>query len=373
VRGFWLTAFEYVGVIGGFLIAALLAPALLESLDLESPALRLAIALLLLGGGATAGSSIAHLAGEPARRLMRTVRVVGAVDALGGAALTAVVALATVWYLGLSLSRGPSEALAQAVQQSVVLRRVDSFVPPPPPALARLERALSGQLLPQLFAGLEPPLPGGLAPPAEVDTAGIRLAAQSTVRVEALGCGGVNLGSGFAVAPQQVLTNAHVVSGTRAVSVTVSGERRPLEGRVVVFDPARDLAVLTVPGLDLVPLLPGEGERGVTGAIMGYPGGGPAEVIPAVINGAVHARGRDIYQENLVTREIWVLSGRARPGNSGGPLVDLEGRMLGVVFAGSVQRPGESYALTAAEAEPVIAAGVRTSEAVDTRAFDCVS
>src|SRR5687767_3073502 len=126
VRGFWLTAFEYVGVIGGFVAAALFAPALLESFALESPALRLAVALLLLGGGATAGSAVAQLAGEPARRLMRTVRVVGAVDALGGAALTTVVALATVWYLGLSLSRGPSEALAQAVQQSAVLRRVDS-------------------------------------------------------------------------------------------------------------------------------------------------------------------------------------------------------------------------------------------------------
>jgi S1-C subfamily serine protease len=303
---------------------------------------------------------------------MRRVRLVGVLDALAGAALTAVIALVSMWYLGLSLSRGPSETLAQAVQQSTILRRIDAVAPAPPRALARLERALSGQVLPQLFAGLEPPLPARLEPPQAADTPGVRRAAMSTVRVEALGCGGVNLGSGFAVGAQQVLTNAHVVSGTRSVAIAVPGARRDLEARVVVFDPGRDLAILSVPGLVLEPLVPAEGERGTAAAIVGYPGGGDLTATPAVLSGAIRARGRDIYQEQLVTRDIWVVSGRARPGNSGGPLVDLDGRMLGVVFAGSLSRPGESYALTADEAQPVIAAANRAAP-VDTRQFDCVS
>jgi S1-C subfamily serine protease len=190
--------------------------------------------------------------------------------------------------------------------------------------------------------------------------------------VEAPGCGGLNLGSGFAVAPQQVITNAHVVAGTRSVAVAVPSARRPLEAQVVVFDLARDLAVLSVPGLAIEPLVPAGAERGTPAAIVGYPGGGDVTVTPAVISGVIQARGRDIYQAALVTREIWVISGRALPGNSGGPLVDIEGRMLGVVFAGSLSRPGESYALTAVEAQPVIAAAAGAA-AIDTRAFDCVS
>ena len=94
------------------------------------------------------------------------------------------------------------------------------------------------------------------------------------------------------------------------------GARRPLQAQVVVFDAARDLALLAVPGLDLVPLVPAEGDRGTPAAIVGYPGGGAITVTPAVISGSIRARGRDIYQEALVTREIWVVSGRARPGNS---------------------------------------------------------
>jgi S1-C subfamily serine protease len=372
-RGFWLTAFEYAGVIAGFAAAAVVAPRVIEALALDAAGVRLLVALALLSVGAAVGSSVGHLVGEPARRAMQKVRVVGVVDALGGAALTALVALATVWYLGLSLSRGPSETLAQAVQQSEVLRQIDAVAPPAPRALARLEQALSGHLLPQLFAGLEPLMPGGLDAPADVDTAGVRLAAQSTVRIEALGCGGVNLGSGFAIAADQVLTNAHVVSGTRSVAVSAIGRRGPLPGEVVAFDSSRDLAVIEIPGLGLDPLAIADAQRGTPAAIIGYPGGGPITVTPAVINGSIAARGRDIYQDDLVSREIWVVSGLARPGNSGGPLVDLEGRMLGVVFAGSVSRRGESYALTAAEAEPVVTAAARAPQAIDTREFDCVS
>jgi S1-C subfamily serine protease len=92
-----------------------------------------------------------------------------------------------------------------------------------------------------------------------------------------------------------------------------------------------------------------------------------------VLEGSVRARGRDIYDRSLVTREIWVVGGEARPGNSGGPLVDEQGRYLGVVFAGSVSHPGQSYALAPSEVAPAIEAAAAATEALDMRAYACVS
>src|ERR1700694_6056678 len=88
---------------------------------------------------------------------------------------------------------------------------------------------------------------------------------------------------------------------------------------VVYFDPNRDFALLTVPGLQAVPLGFGPASRGTEGAVIGYPGGGRETIEPAVVDGAVEAQGRDIYSTNPVTRQVFVIQSKVRPGNSGGP------------------------------------------------------
>ena len=286
--------------------------------------------------------------------------------------LTVVVTLGTIWYVGLMLSRGPSEPLAQQIQGSAILRHIDDRVPRPPTALASLQEHLSAQVFPQVFVGLDPRLPSRAEPsPESIDTAGVRAAAAATVKIEALGCGGMQLGSGFVVATDRILTNAHVVSGTGSVRILVPGSASPKLGRVLLLDPARDVAVIFVANLGLAPLPSAAGERGEQVAIVGYPGGGPLKVSAAIISSGMLARGRDIYEEHAVTREIWVIEGRARPGNSGGPLVDVHGRYVGVVFAESVSASDQAYALTAAEVAPVVESAAALTEGIDPRSFPC--
>jgi S1-C subfamily serine protease len=165
------------------------------------------------------------------------------------------------------------------------------------------------------------------------------------VKVIGTGCGGLVTGSGFPVGDGLIVTNAHVVSGTTDHRIqTVEGEVLP--ATVVFFDPEVDVAILRVPGYNGPVLSFARGDRGTTGAVIGYPGGGPERVEPAVVDGAVNAEGRDIYNQNLITRQIFVMQASVHPGNSGGPLVDLQGHVLGIVFATSAGDPDQAYALT---------------------------
>ena len=173
------------------------------------------------------------------------------------------------------------------------------------------------------------------------------------MKIQGYGCGGIVFGSGYPVGPGMVLTNAHVVAGTQGTTVK-STSGRSLSARVVLFDPERDVAILYVPRLALAPLNEAAAQAGTQGAAIGYPGGGAETAEPAVVNGQFQAQGRDIYGQNLVVRSIWTTRANVQPGNSGGPLVDLNGSVIGVIFAASTSQQGTAYALTDAEVQPDI-------------------
>lgn len=371
-RGFWLSAAQYVGLVVGVLLGATAATPVLNYLEIHNPAARPLGAVLVLVIGGSLGSSIGFAAGEPIRRRILRGGVHTRTDSIGGAALSVIAVLIMCWFLGLSFSRGPSAEIAQQIQRSVVLHSLDSVAPRPPTFLASVEGILSGVYFPPVFAGLEPTLPGPLPVPASVDTPGVTRAAQSVVRVASTGCGGLVTGSGFAVGNRYIVTNAHVVSGTTDHTILTPGGVE-MKGTVVYFDPERDVAVLSVPESRAAPLVFGPADRGTRGAVIGYPGGGPEKVSPAVVDGKVLAEGRDIYNSNLITREIYVIQAQVRPGNSGGPLIDLDGRVLGLVFATSAGDPTQAYALTDSE----IAGDIRDAQASpspkDTSRYACAA
>jgi S1-C subfamily serine protease len=349
-RGFWLSLAQYAGLVLGVVIGAALAPVLMDVLNISDSTVRSLMAVLVLVVLGAIGSSVGYWVGEPIRLRLLAHPESGRIDSFAGAVFSALALLSVSWFLGLSLARVPTPQVASAIQRSAILRTLDSVFPRPPAFLARVETIIAGVNFPAAFSGLEPVAPSQLPLPASVNTPGIQAAASETLKIRGLGCGGIVFGSGFPVGPGMVLTNAHVVAGTQGTTV-VNPTGRSLAARVIVFDPERDVAILYVPRLALVPLSQASAHQGTQGAAIGYPGGGPEQVKPAVVNGQVKAEGRDIYGQNLVVRSIWIMQAEVQPGNSGGPLVDLDGNVVGVIFAASTSQPGQAYALTDAEVQ----------------------
>ena len=139
---------------------------------------------------------------------------------------------------------------------------------------------------------------------------------------------------------------------------------------MVVFDPDIDVAVLYAPSIGLpgLPTQTADPPRGTSGAVIGYPGGEAEQVVPAAVSGTEAARGYNIYGDSLVTREIEVLAAHVIPGNSGGPMVDGSGTVIGLVFAASTTSSDEGYALTMSQIGPDLQQGHGRTAPVSTHA-----
>ncbi len=355
LRGLWVAVCEFTGFIVGLVAGAVYAPAVADLLRVHDPAWRQFTGLMVVTIGLSVGTSLGFLAGTPLRRWLLGRSFLGPLDTVLGAVAAGVLMLGAAWLAALSFGAGPSQDLARLIQDSVILRRIDNVAPAPPTFVTRVERLLSQQLSSNLFVGLEPSLPSSLRiDPASASTPGVKAAALVTVRVRGNGCGGIVEGSGFPIGPGLIMTNAHVVAGTRSTAIDVPGSTQRFAGQVILFDPDRDLAVVSVQGLKLTPLTAGTATRGTTGAALGYPGGGPLVIAPAIVDGTLSAQGRDIFEQDLVTRQIVVIEADVRPGDSGGPLVDSDGQLLGVVYAASTSQAGRGYALSLSEVQPIL-------------------
>ncbi len=229
--------------------------------------------------------------------------------------------------------------------------------PEPPAALRDLTQRVSDFDFPEVFSALTPAPEVG-PPPTElpVPAAVVEQVSASTVNVEARGCGRIQEGSGFVIAPDLVATNAHVVAGTGSVSVLLTdGSRR--DGTVVAFDDNRDLALISTPGIGRTPLAVHDAEVGEGAAVFGHPNGqDQLRVAPATVGDQIEAVGRDIYNQDRVRRQVLVLASNLAHGDSGAAVVDAQGAAIGIAFAIAPDRPGTAYALDAPELRAVLAA-----------------
>jgi S1-C subfamily serine protease len=248
---------------------------------------------------------------------------------------------------------------ARQARNSTIARFVDRLFPAAPDTMQALRRLVGNNNFPQVFNELSPALNTG-RPPADSGLAPAVLSrvSLSTVKVEGDACRRIQEGSGFAVAGDTILTNAHVVAGERTTQVLLPSGH-VLAATVIAFDANRDLALLHVGGLGETPLpistAPSATEVGARGAVFGHPGGqDPLRIAPASVRQDVQALGRDLYDSHDTRRDVFILAANLIPGDSGGALVDQSGVVIGVAFAIAPDRPGTSYALTAREIRTVL-------------------
>jgi S1-C subfamily serine protease len=374
-RGFIHGALALLGFAAGGVLGVVLLPPLVERFGNSEdswlrPGLgRVVVVLLGLLALAWLGQLLGSLAGRRLRDNVRS-RPGRVVDgALGAVTALAAVALLTFFVAG-ALRGSPSPALSRAVAESKVVAVVDRFVPPQVGSISRGFRALlDAGGFPRVFEGLGPEVILPVDPPAAADVDGVAGAvAGSIVKITGVAdsCDRGLEGTGFVVAPQRVVTNAHVVAGVDEPRVQVGGEGRALAGEVVLLDPDRDLAVLAVPGLQAAALPLGQDlGRGDPALIAGFPLDGPYTAEAARVRQVLTASGENIYGQPGAERQVYSLFATVEPGNSGGPLLDASGAVVGVIFAKSLDDPQTGYALTLAESMPVLHQAAQLSEPVD--------
>jgi S1-C subfamily serine protease len=252
-----------------------------------------------------------------------------------------------------------------------VLGGIDHLMPTQAQALSgALRQTLDTNGFPDVFGGLAPTRAREVAPPdpALASSQVVVNARRSVVKVlgTAPSCSRRIEGSGFVYAPERIMTNAHVVAGTRDVQVESGSER--MDGTVVLYDSDRDLAVIHVPGLR-APALPFAARAGGSGAsaiVLGFPLDGPYDAQSARVREVSRITGPDIYDSGDVTREIYTIFALVRSGNSGGPLITPNGQVLGVIFAAAADDRKTGFAITAKEAAGDAQLGTERTRGVKT-------
>ena len=338
-QGLIVGAMTLFGFGGGAFIGGRLGPLVLAK-GSHSPYAPLCAALGALLAGALVAVAVESIALGLKTKLIRRP-VLHLADGAGGAALIASVALGLAWVFGAVALHAPGTARLRAdVQESLILRSLNDVLPPSGPVLNALDRV--------------DPAPSVLGPSAPVARPDEEIATDpdvlraggSVVRVLGTACGLGVEGSGWAVAPDLIVTNAHVVAGSEDMTVTAQSGVE-LEATPVYYDPRDDLALLRV-GADL-PTLPisDRREAGSEAAVLGYPENGPYAVAPARLGETRPTISEDSYGNGPIDRTIVSLRGSVRSGNSGGPLVDAGGNVVGTVFAATTTGTPGGFAIPA--------------------------
>jgi S1-C subfamily serine protease len=333
--------------LGGFAIGAFLGsrlgPALLPdgSHSPYAPVTALAGALLIGGIVAVSLEGIAfglrrRLLGPRGRR-----RGVAIAESSGGAVLLVALALGLAWLFGAAALNAPgAKSLRTTIQRSAILKALNNTFPPSSSLINALHR-----IDPRV--AVQGPSPDVAAPDSKIaHDPDVQAAGNGVVRVLGTACGLGVEGSGWIAAPGLVVTNAHVVAGESDTTVTPAGSSSSLDATPVHYDPENDLSLLRVNGLGGSSLaFAPEVRSGTPGAVLGYPENGPFTIAPARVGDTGPVLTEDSYGRGPITRELTALRGEVRSGNSGGPLVDSAGRVLGTVFAATTQGKPGGYAV----------------------------
>jgi len=354
-RGLVASIGMLVGLVAGGAAAYGLGPLIAGAIPL--PAWRavavVGASIVLLAGGAALGSML----GLAVRKGVDRATPLRVVDRVLGGGVSVVIAALVISLAGSSIATTGIPTVSPAVASSRVLRVIDALVPPPVASgLAELRGAVLSEGLPRLGV-LFSPQPGTTAPPVRLDDPALTRAAASVARISgvAYACGMSLTGTGFVIADDELVTNAHVVAGVTRPIVELPG-RSAVEGRVVYFDPTNDLAVIRARGLGARPLAVTPAlAAGASAVVAGYPYGGPFTMGDARVIDRGTVSVPDIYDARDAPRDVYSLAAAVKPGNSGGPLLTAAGTVAGVVFARAEDGSDRGYAMTSTVLSPVVA------------------
>ena len=371
-QGFIVGVLSCIGFLAGAAVGATFSPSVARFL-VHGSSQQALVAIILVFIAAMIGQLLASLLGVMVRSRV-TWRPVAMVDALGGAVVSVLSVLVIAWFIGSAVVNAPFPAVARQVRSSEVLHGVSDFMPSEAHTMfSDFRHLLDESPYTDVFGALGINGSANVPPPDKAVLAWPVVQRDRNSIVKIWGeakytCNRSLEGSGFVVSPDHVLTNAHVVAGMTVGPYVSYGGGDGTPATVVLFDYSNDVAILYVPGLRAPPLrFAGPAARGSDAVVAGYPENGPFRAVPARVGSQWAANGPNIYRSGTVTREIYAVRSTVEPGNSGGPLLAKNGKVLGVVFAASTTAPDTGFALTSGLVRQDVRQGGDATVQVSTR------
>ncbi|MFD9032608.1 MarP family serine protease [Streptomyces sp. NPDC059567] len=374
-QGFVVGVLSVIGFLGGGLVAVLLLPVVWDWLTNKSEVSTTAtvVFVIVVIVCASVGQAFTTHLGNKLRRHI-TWSPARALDATGGALVNVVAMLLVAWLLGSIIGQTSMPTVGKEVRDSKVLLGVERVIPHQVSSwFTNFTSTLAQNGFPQVFSPFanEPITEVRPPDPALAGSPVAARAQRSIVKVvgTAPSCGKVLEGTGFVFSDRRVMTNAHVVGGVDEPTVQIGGEGKLYDAKVVLYDWARDIAVLDVPDLDAEPLqfTDSDARSGDNAIVAGFPENGSYDVRSARVRGRISAKGPDIYHRGEVRRDVYSLYATVRQGNSGGPLLTADGKVSGVIFARSLDDANTGYALTVDEIQDDIVQGRAANQQVDSQ------
>jgi S1-C subfamily serine protease len=265
----------------------------------------------------------------------------------------------------------PNKTVNNLFAESQLILQINQYLPDRfKNAAQKIQNVITDSPLPEVFRSLVESriAPSQLAEDVDVPEI-VNQSVASTVRIDGIAesCSAAMVGTGFIISPERVITNAHVVAGVKDPVVTLSNTKIQLGGKVIAIDRKKDVAVIYVPGLNgnkltfIGPATPNE-----IGFVVGYPNGGNLRTSAVSVSSEFESLGTDIDGNGETKRDVIVFGGDVRPGNSGGPLLNEQGQVLGVVFAADAENKNTGYALAPSEVAKLVSETASLMQEIET-------
>jgi S1-C subfamily serine protease len=358
-RGTLRMVLSIIGLLVGGALGAVATPSLQSLISSSAFGFKPTIGLTSIILGASLGMFLFGILGGFLRVVLLPFPFMKTIDSLIGFAL-AVVAVASISSTLSSAAQViPNRTVNNLFAQSRVISEIDKYLPDRFKNMAqKIQNIITDSPLPEVFRNMVESriIPSQLEGEIEIPES-VKKSIASIVRIDGIAesCSAAMVGTGFIIANERVITNAHVVAGVRDPVVTLSNNSTQLGGKVIAIDREKDVAIIFVPGLTgekltfIGPVTPNE-----IGFVVGYPNGGNLRTSSVSVSAEFESLGVDIDGNREARRDVIVFGGDVRPGNSGGPLLNNQGQVLGMVFAADEQDKKTGYALAPSEVAKIV-------------------